>query len=244
MTIINKEYNYIFVHVPKVAGKSIKEHLALSSYGGLQRAQLKLNFGLETLSSYANSNPVVSKWVPQLHGPGVDPRIRDYCKNHHLYTTAHLRADELIDILGEQEYRSMYSFGFVRNPWDRCLSAYFYFRRRKLHPLHGLAMELSYEDFLTVQEQNGMPYIGQQTQWLYRNHEEKLVNFIGKIEQIDGHMAKVISAINLQGRHFRSMTNVSESRDRDYRIYYTPAAVEIVARSMRPDIELLGYTFE
>jgi hypothetical protein len=244
MTIINKQHNYIFVHVPKAAGKSIKEHLLRYSYSGIGRAQLKMHFALEALSSYASASPVFSKLVPPLMWPGVDERIREYCQKERIFTTAHLRADQLIEILGEQEYRAMYSFSFVRNPWDRCLSAYFYFRRKRFHPLHKLAKHLSYEDFLTEQEQHGMPYVGQQTQWLYSDYEEKQVSFIGRVERIGEDIEEVGRNIDLPHHGFASHTNVSESRDRDYRCYYTPATVDIVARSMRSDIDLLGYEFE
>lgn len=244
MTIINREYNYIFVHVPKAAGKSVKQHLAEHSYGGLQRVQLNMNARLQALASYASGNPIFSRLAPPTPGLGVDRRVRDYCAREGLYSTAHLRATQLIEILGNKEYRDMYSFGFVRNPWDRCLSAYFYFRRKKFHPLHKHAVTLSYEDFLVEMEQRGMPYIGQQTQWLYRNGQEKLVSFIGRVEQIEQDMAEVGSHIRLQGRRFTAQTNVSESRERDYRGYYTARTVDLVARAMRPDIELLGYCFE
>jgi hypothetical protein len=243
MTVINKQKEYIFVHIPKSAGKSIKEHLIKNTFSSHEQRLLKLNFVLEALGSYASAIPPVRKVVPPLHGLGTDIRVRDYCSKNRIYTTAHLRADQIYEILGAEEYNSMFSFAFVRNPWDRCLSAYFYFRRKTFHPLHRLAMSLSYEDFLLEQEQNGMPYIGQQVQWIYRNGQEKMIDFVGKVENIDSDMLLVDQRLGLTDSVFSSRANVSPARDRDYRIYYTDKSREIVERSMQPDIELLHYSF-
>ena len=243
MTILNQQYNYLFVHVPKAAGKSIKSHLINHSYGFARRQELQLGFALGTLSAYAGSSAVMSKLVPPLLGPGIDPRVREYCQVNGIRSTAHLRADELQDILGEEQYRALFSFAFARNPWDRCLSAYFYFRRKVFHPLHKLAMANSFEDFLLEQEKNGMPYIAQQVHWMYRDEEVKLVDFIGKVENIESDMAYVSARAHLNSGKFSVQTNVSEGRGRDYRPYYTDRAIDIVARSMQPDIELLGYSY-
>jgi hypothetical protein len=243
MTILNQQYNYLFLHVPKAAGKSIKSHLLNESYSFARRRELQLGFTLGTLSAYAGSSAILGNLIPPVLGPGVDPRVRDYCKKNSIRTTAHLRAEEMFAILGEEQYRAMFSFAFARNPWDRCLSAYFYFQRKVFHPLHKLAIGHSFEDFLLEQEKDGMPHIAQQVHWMYRNEEEKLVDFIGKVENIESDMAYVCDKINLGGGQFSAQTNVSEARGRDYRPYYTDRAVEIVARSMRSDIELLGYSY-
>lgn len=243
MTILNPQYSYLFVHVPKAAGKSIKSHLINHSYGFARRRELQLSSALGTLSAYAGSSTVLGKLIPPVLGPGIDPHVREYCKKKGIRSIAHLRADELYAMLGEERYRAMFSFAFARNPWDRCLSAYFYFQRKVFHPLHKLAIGHSFEDFLVKQEENGMPHIAQQVHWMYRNEEEKLVDFIGKVENIESDMDYVSDRIHLNSEKFSVQTNVSEGRDRDYRPYYTDRAIDIVARTMRSDIELLGYSY-
>ena len=93
------------------------------------------------------------------------------------------------------------------------------------------------------QEKNGMPYIAQQIHWMYRNEEEKLVDFIGKVENIESDMAYVDSKIQLSSPGFSEQINVSQGRSRDYRPNYTDQAIDIVARTMKSDIELLGYNY-
>lgn len=243
MTVLNQQYSYLFVHVPKAAGKSIKAHLLNHSYDFVGRQKQQLNFALGTFSAYAGHSSVLSKLVPPVPGPGINPRVREYCRQRDIRTTAHLRAEQLEAILSDAQYRSLFSFAFVRNPWDRCLSAYFYFRRKIFHPLHKLAMANSFEGFLLEQEKNGMPYIAQQIHWMYRNEEEKLVDFIGKVENIESDMAYVDSKIQLNSPRFSVQINVSEGRSRDYRPNYTDQAIDIVARTMQSDIELLGYNY-
>jgi hypothetical protein len=243
VTIVNRRYNYIFVHVPKAAGKSVKQHLVRHSCGPLSRQRLRAGFLLEAAGSYAAGRELLKYIVPPFPAAGSDPRLREYCRRRGLATAAHLTAQQLRECLGEADFSSMFTFAFVRNPWDRCLSAYFYFRRKRLHPLHRMAMVMSYEDFLEQLEAQGMPFVGQQSLWLFSAERESLVDYIGRVEDIGGDMARVHDAIGLRATAFSARTNVSAERDRDYRAHYTARAQEIVARAMRDDIELLGYSY-
>ncbi|MFT4614164.1 MAG: hypothetical protein ACI9NT_001308 [Bacteroidia bacterium] len=244
MTILNRQHHYIFIHVPKAAGKSVKSHLANCSFEQRSRIELQLGQRLETLGSYAGGKPILSKLIPALLGPGIDPRLRSYCKAKGMRTSAHLTAAQLRDALGMEAFNAMYSFAFVRNPWDRCLSAYFYFRRKKLHPLHEAAKRLEFDVFLEEQEIQGMPFVGQQSWWLFSDKGEQLASFIGKVENISADMAIVQQHIGIEGAPFQTRTNVSQDRARDYRGYYSSRALDVVNRAMSQDISQLGYQFE
>ncbi|MAT91501.1 MAG: hypothetical protein CME59_02760 [Halioglobus sp.] len=241
MTVINRQYNYIFIHVPKAAGKSVKRHLLESTFSAGERRRLSLAYSTQALASYLHAQRL--GWLlPRPLGFGGDECIGRYCREQRLFTSAHLRAAQVRQALGEAVYRDMFSFAFVRNPWDRCLSAYFYFRRKRLHPLHRLAMRLSFEDFLAQLARDGMPYVGQQALWLYAADGRQLVDYIGRVENIGRDMGVVADRIGSDAA-FAAHVNRSPSRDRDYRPYYSDSARELVAQVMARDIELLDYRF-
>ncbi len=244
MTIINKKHQYIFVHVPKAAGKSIKQHLLNNTYSLKDRFKLQLGFSIQAAGSYASSMPLLNKLsINPLDTRLVDDRIRRYSVDNNIVTMAHLRALDLRSIFGDKEFNSMYSFGFVRNPWDRCLSAYWYFRRKTFHPLHKLAINNSFEDFLESQDKTGMPYVGQQSNWLFDEQDKQLVNYIGKVESISCDMSTVNRQLRIPLDSFTANTNISKRRNRDYRPSYSDKSQELVANNMQRDIGLLGYTF-
>jgi hypothetical protein len=243
VTIINRHYNYIFIHMPKAAGKSVKQHLALHTYGALDRSHLRMGFTLDTFGSYASERPWLNKILPSLAGLGSDKRLRDYCLRQGLPSSAHLSAQQLRELLGEEQFGSMFSFSFVRNPWDRCLSAYYYLRSKPFHPLHQSAISLSFEDFVDAMEQQTIPHLGQQALWLCDQNGQLLVDFFGRVENINTDMAHINETLRLPNCPFEARTNVSEERDRDYRKHYTEKAISIVARIMRQDIELFDYTY-
>lgn len=245
MTILNPRYRYLFIHVPKAAGKSIKNHLLEHSFTARERLLLNAGFSLQNLNAFLAGKPVLDHLprAPFNLGP-VDRRLWEYSRRKRLYTAAHLRATQLQEALGERDYGDLFSFTFVRNPWDRCLSAYRYIQTHPRHPMHRAAMSMSFEDFLRRQEEQGLPYLGRQVDWIYRNGEECLVDFIGKTERIEADMARVQAQTGIDGPAFATWINRSGKQRGDYRAAYTIAGVDIVARCMGQDAALLDYAFE
>jgi sulfotransferase famil protein len=243
VTIVNRQYNYIFIHVPKAAGKSVKQHLTRHTYGSVARYRMQLGFTLDAVGSYASARPGLNRLLPRLAAIGSDAQLRNYCLQQQLSSGAHLHAQQVCDLLGEAQYAAMYSFAVVRNPWDRCLSAYYYLRDKPLHPLHKTAGSLSFEGFVQAMESGEIPHMGQQALWLFDQQGQLMVNFCARMESISSDMAQVNDAIGLRDCPFQARTNVSEKRDRSYRKHYTEKAADIVARLMQLDIELFDYTY-
>ncbi|WP_281268985.1 sulfotransferase family protein [Sphingomonas gilva] len=148
-----------------------------------------------------------------------------------------------------------FKFCFVRNPWDRLLSAYSYLRSRI--GLGGsdaswveanMADLRTFEQFVTAigrddaQARQLMSYMHfmPQHRWLtLEPHGEPYIDFVGRFERLDQDLAAVADRLGLsiQLEHRR------KSAHRPYREEYDERMRGIVARLYSRDIELFGYDF-
>jgi hypothetical protein len=69
------------------------------------------------------------------------------------------------------------------------------------------------------------------------------VDLLGRYETLREDLAKAMQTIGCEEDVELLQVNVSRTRDRDYRSYYTPELRERVAEWYAPEIELLGYEF-
>lgn len=149
------------------------------------------------------------------------------------------------------EYRKYYSFGMVRNPWDRVVSAYEY--------LHKLGMNASdaqfgreilsrYNNFTEFVERWLTPcnilkqvHFFPQHFFLCNLKGELLVNYVGRFEQIEESFKHISSKMNLNNASLKKL-NKSKRLD-SYRNYYNENTREVVASCYAQDIKLFNYEF-
>lgn len=96
--MICRDFNCLFVHIPKTAGQSIEQFF-------MNRLQLDWDRDREALLLQSNEDP--SRGTEKL---------------------AHLSASEYVECgyVSPEEYSRYFKFSFVRNPWTRILSEYRY----------------------------------------------------------------------------------------------------------------------
>ena len=104
--IYSDSHKFIFVHIFKTAGTSVKR--VLRRYA-MPAWQDKANFVLKRVG------------IPQ-YRPQEFPD--------------HQTASQIIDKIGRHKFDSYFSFAFVRNPWDWEFSHYRYIVGEKTHPNH------------------------------------------------------------------------------------------------------------
>jgi len=111
--MISHKWKFIFVHMYKTGGTSIREAL----------------------------KPFCSNWRMRLGGKIAmtlgHPSFSNKIYQHHV------SASELVQKIGEARFRSYFSFAFVRNPWDWQVSLYTYMLKEKSHYQHELAKSFS-----------------------------------------------------------------------------------------------------
>lgn len=177
----------------------------------------------------------------------------------HIPKTGGTSIENMLDMYGKyrhlpyHESRAMYSkywdkyfkFSFIRNPWDRLVSIYHFYKfgnerinrkiKRNLEPTFG-------EFIMGLKNNPNHPLkmlISPQKDWVYSPNGELMVDFLGRFENYENDINKIFEIIGGKApiRHDR------KSVRGNYRDYYTPELVKIVEELCRVDIEFFGYKF-
>jgi hypothetical protein len=169
----------------------------------------------------------------------------------------HLKARDYQLIYSKKEFDSYFKFTFVRNPWDRILSAYMYFRNGVgLYSLADpeqregmqriLAGHPDFESFVRgwVNPINIRTWFSFLPQYAYICDRKKrpLVDFIGRVETIRDDFAIIQQRLG-SGCDLRC-DNRTRAAELDFRDCYTEETKAIIADVYRDDIRILGYSFD
>lgn len=217
--LISYNQKFIFFHVTKGAGTSIKK--ALKSY-----AQEPERFKIKRPPKFLNNqlNPLYEKWESFLW---------------------HAKAREVKKELSDEVYNSFYKFSFVRNPWDWQVSMYHFILNETSHIRHEIVKSMSgFEEYLEWVINTRNPYPKGATKFqkdIITDYDGKLiVDFLGKYETLPQDFQYICQLLNLDA----SLPHLNSSVHRDYRSYYNDKTKKIVEEYFQEDIKLFGYTFD
>ena len=201
--MISLQKRFLFVHIPKTAGNSIQS--VLRDYSEDQLIALrKEQDGIERFGLRSTKYKI---------------------KKHSTLNEYH-RA------LGEEQFRDLYKFTCVRNPWDRMVSYYFTptqnaetWNRKKFREIISKAVSLA--DYLRLDNGEGDPFAN--------------VDCIIRFENLADEFRAVCDTIGIPPpalpRYNRS------SRDH-YSKYYDDELREFVGARFAAEIERFNYRFE
>ena len=142
---------------------------------------------------------------------------------------------------------SYFSFSFCRNPWDRHLSIYKFYKKsikkweKHLPPewaehyqryTNLVGSHESFNDFVKSSPQ----WAELQTRWLSKN-----IDFIGRMENIQSDFNIICDKTGIDRL---KLDHLNKSNDADYREVYNDESIDIVSKSYKKDIDYLGYKFE
>ena len=139
-----------------------------------------------------------------------------------------------------------YAFAFVRNPWDRAVSTFFYLKKGgdREEDRKDAELYLPYDDFNTfVREAFKTERIFEQLHfrpqhtWL-SNGTSLLTDSIGKFENLQTDFSMYCKLSNIPNY---KLPRINKTRHEDYREYYDAETWEIIRNAYKNDIELFGY---
>lgn len=206
--LINDKHNYIFVHVYKVAGQSVKLALRRHDFRYL---------------------------------PGIRTPLAKVVELPQAYTfrslEAHSTASQIRGHIGQDAWDAMYSFSFVRNPWDWQVSLYHFIQTNKFNYQRRMVSEMSFDEYIRwrVEEDRHL-----QKDFLFDRDGRQLVDFVGKLEHLREDFSTVCEQIGLD----LELPHENASEHATWRSYYTDETAALVAEAFRDDIETFGYSFE
>ena len=121
--LISDSHQFIFVHIRKAAGSSIRDTLE----------------PLSLVKPTYNWSKIKSRFLR------TEKDYKKYAFRQHdsINVARRLMPSEL--------FESYFKFAFVRNPWDRLVSEYEFIRRRPDHGRHSKVMKMGFEKYIVYQ---------------------------------------------------------------------------------------------
>ena len=156
----------------------------------------------------------------------------------------HKTALELRGRLGNDRWNRKFKFAFVRNPWDRIVSMFYFAVRMKAIPFVALSfpewLKLAFVDKHPLYFNHPVPF-RPQLDWITDSNDNVIVDFIGRFEDLDRDFATVCERI---GKPRLELPRENDLPRRDYHSYYDDKSAAIVARWYHKDIEHFEYQFK
>ena len=139
-----------------------------------------------------------------------------------------------------------FKFCFVRNPWDRFVSCYFYFkeygRGDNLDRHNGEIVNSfsSFDEFVRSFSVENNKFRGLHFHDQIHFFDEK-INFVGKFENLQEDFNFVCEKINVP---CQKLPHKNKSNHNHYTDYYNDETRKLVGKIYSNDIEAFGYKFE
>jgi chondroitin 4-sulfotransferase 11 len=155
----------------------------------------------------------------------------------------HLHASDLLAALGAAEWTSLFSFGFVRNPWERLVSWHAMCLERPDTNAFTRHVAEELRDFTDFIERPGTGPAAKTTvsqlDYLTDERCRPLVGFVGRFERLEADVAEISRRLGVRLR----LGHRNASSHPGYRDYYSRRTREVVAERFAPEIEAFGYRF-
>lgn len=205
--IISEDRNFVFVHIFKTAGTSVKRAIRRFAMPAWQE---RANFFRKRLG--------LAQYGPRIHPD-------------------HMTASHLIEEMGEQAFGRLFSFAFVRNPWDWEFSHYRHIVRQRRHHLHDEVRRMAgFGEYVRWRCDNRFQL--QQSFIMHRG--EPVVDFVGRFENLQNDFARVCRTVGVRCR----LPRLNRGRAAEYRQAYDERTAQLIHQTYLADIELFDYRFD
>lgn len=216
--LISHSHRFIFFHVAKTAGLSVRN--ALLPYA---EEPTKFKIKRPPKVKAGQPNPFYTVWEALL---------------------VHAKAYDAQQELPAAIFERYYKFAFVRNPWDWQVSMYHFILNEPTHVKHALVKSLgTFECYLDWVVATPNPYAKGATKFqkevITAPDGRLLVDFIGHYETLTQDFAEICARLNLAVQ----LPHINRTHHHDYRTYYNARTRQLVADHFAADIALFGYTF-
>lgn len=155
-----------------------------------------------------------------------------------------------------KEWNSYFKLTFVRNPWDRVVSAWTRTRGQSNYLVKDKQninndnwfKDNLYKEFnefvsMKLKEDYKKGHFKPQELWLFRKPNKLYeYNFIGRFENFENEIKRFVSLIDID-YDVSKISKLAPSNKRNYTEYYNKKSIDIVYNLYKKEIEFLGYEF-
>jgi hypothetical protein len=216
--ILSLRYKFLFVHIAKTGGTSIRAALRPYKWRDPYRIPLFLCSRISSLS-----------------------RHRLACK-----LPRHAKAIAAYEMLPRELFNELFKFAFVRNPWDLQVSSYHHIQRERPHLLEGIKDFEGFLRWKLDPVDRPYHYIIDtsielQSDYLIDLNGSIIVDFIGRYERLEEDFQEACARIGIKAP---KLPHKRQARLRTaYQKYYTDETAELIAKHFKRDIDMFGYSF-
>jgi len=167
---------------------------------------------------------------PNQHWKTHQNEINTKIKNWENYDANHYPLYKVKEVITKQKYNDYFKFGFVRNPYERCVSAWKYNMKNGYTDTETTLFD--FVKYLNKTDINGK----------YLNQYEFVdgCNFIGRFENLQADFNIVCDKLGIQRKQ---LPHTNKTKHKHYTEYYDDETQQIVAEKYAKDIEYFGYKF-
>jgi Sulfotransferase family len=217
--IINHSHKFVFVHVPKAAGTSVTRTLS-------------------ALTRYCDQ---------EIGGTPFGESVQPFF-NRRFGLRKHSPARDIIRIMGAETWEKYFSFSFVRNPFDRLVSSYYFLKSWSGVPENFLKSFIkiqTLDEFLESDlwtEGSGPDNIFMpQFQWLTHAEGNNLaIDFLGKTETLSKDLATIGSRIGIN-LGLSDPAHLNKSPKYDKKEYWDKKLIERITKRYAQDFYRFDY---
>lgn len=217
--LLSLKYNFLFVHIAKTGGTSIRDSLGWYKWTDPYRLPQFLCSKISGLTGHR----IGAKF----------PR--------------HAKAIAALEMLPRDVYLRLFKFAFVRNPWDLQVSSYHHIRRERpdlvadIQDFAGF-LRWKFDPGREPQYHADMSTVVQ-SDYLIDLHGNLIVDYVGRYECLAEDFETACRKIGIRAPKLPHRRRADDRR-KDYRTYFDPASAELIAAHYQADIERFGYRFD
>jgi hypothetical protein len=209
--VYSEKKKFVFIHIPKTAGTSLREVLNRHAAGP----------GLANFLSRR-----ITRMSPAL-GRRMFYRWRTF--------EPHLRYSEVQDLLPAAELAACFKFCFVRNPYERLVSFFRHIETHSNHPYHRrIACWGGFPDLVDHLAEVAEP---SQRAFVLDRDGRPAMDFVGRFERIGEDFAVIADRLGIEARLPHRNANPGVR----WRDFYTEDIRREVRRFYAEDFEAFGY---
>jgi hypothetical protein len=220
--ILSHKHRCIFIKTNKTAGTSFE--IAFSRYCGEK----------DIVTPISAQDEEIRQTLGYRGPQHYKPSRREYSLRQKLIAIRmgkpveyynHMSAREIRDLVGNKVWKTYYKFCFERNPWDRVISAYYWYTQNK----PGISLtEYIHSERVGIVKRKGSG--------LYADNGKVMVDRIYKYEEMENSLQNIAQILALPG----TLANVRKDK-RPFSAVLSKDDQEYIRSMFAFEIELNGY---